>query len=196
MSVVKKQFSLTFNEKPVTLEYDEKDNLFRGKLEDSSSIKITKHFVIMEGSRKVEKDRFEFRVEHEKGDVFEFTASQRGKSFFSENEDAYKMLLKAHLRKEGDEILIQGMTGEDARRFKKYDPTLTVNSFGWLNFENARKAQELVKNESLELCRCAFTKERLEKIVLFSHELEKAAEFAKQIEKIREQAGASINNLK
>ncbi|NYZ75901.1 hypothetical protein H0N98_01455 [Candidatus Micrarchaeota archaeon] len=192
MPTTKKKFELMVDEKPVTLNFDEKDKLFRGKLGEAD-ITISKHFIVLESSRKVGEDKFALRAEYEGGGVVQITASQKGKDFFSPNEDTFKALLKANLRKVGDEILIQGMTGEDVRRFMKYD--VKVNSFGWLTIEQAKRAQEFVKAEHMEICRCAFTKERLEKIELFSRELEEASAFARQAESIKKQVDQLVSKL-
>jgi hypothetical protein len=190
--MLKKGPELTVDGKQVILTFDEKDKLFRGKLGEAD-ITITKHFIVLQSSRKAGEDKFALRVEYEKGDVIQLTASQHGKDFFSPNKDTLKMLLKANLRKEGGEILIQGATGEDARRLQKVG--VKVNHFGWLTPEEGRKAYKIVESGELELCRCVFTKDRLEKIELFSHELEEASAFARQAESIKKQVDPLVSKL-
>jgi hypothetical protein len=187
--MLKKGHELTVDGKQVVLAFDEKDKLFRGKLGETD-ITISKHFIVLQGSRKVGEDKFAWRAEYEKGDVIQLTASQKGKDFFSPNEDALKALLKANLRKEGGEILIQGATGEDARHLQKMG--VKVNHFGWMTSEEGRKAYKIVNSGDLELCRCAFTKERLGKIELFSRELEEASNFAKQADSIKKQVESLV----
>ena len=190
--MLKKNQELTVDGKHVILAFDENDKIFRGKLGEAN-ITISKHFIIMESSRKVGKDKFSWRAEYEGGDVIQLTASQKGKDFFSPNQDTFKALLKANLRKEGDEILIQGATGEDARRLAKMG--VKMNHFGWLTPKEGRRVYRIVESGELEVCNCAFTKDRLEKIELFSRELEEASAFAKQAESIKKQVGPLVSKL-
>jgi hypothetical protein len=184
MPVAKKQLNVVVDDQSIVLRFDEKNQLHIGRIGDST-IKI-KNSVVLEGSRGAGDDVFELRAEYEKDGVIKVTAKNYDR--FREDENSYKAFLKANLRVEGNDVVIQSMTSEDVRRFAKFG--IKANRFGWLPLEQAKKAQELVKAGNMELCpRCAFTKERLEKVEIFYNELEKAASFAKQAEKIREQLG-------
>jgi hypothetical protein len=181
MPVAKKQLNVVVDDKSILLKFDENDKLHIGTIGDST-IKI-KNSVVLERSRNEGDDVFELRADYKKGGLIEVTARKYDR--LREDEHSYKAALKANLRVEGNEAVIQGMTGDDIRKFKQLG--VKVNSFGWLSLEQAKKAQELVKAEGIELCRCAFTKDRLENVEIFYNELERAAAFAKQAEKIREQ---------
>ncbi len=148
-----------------------------------AEIRIDKNAIVVKASRKAGEDTFEWRLETGDGKTFMLRADQLEPS--TGNERRNKALMMAVLKKKGGQILIQGATQEDVRHFKKCN--IEVDSQGWVTVEEALKAAEVAKGKELELCKCNFTKDRMERIGIFGNELVRASEFAKGVEEIIKQ---------
>jgi hypothetical protein len=143
-------------------------------------IYIDKNAIIVKGSREVERDIIEWRLETGDGKSFALRADKLGNILG--NEKRNKALMIAQLKKQGGQVLIQGMTREDVKHFTKHK--IEVNREGWMTAEQAVKAAEVASGNELELCECNFTKQRLKNIGTFGAEVGRASEFAEGMEKL------------